>query len=519
LILSCLAAFAVTGSLYAADISASLDGDRVGPGETATLSVKVSGADNVAPVSIPKTQGLSITFAGMAQSYEWVNGKSWQGKTLSFSITPSGEGTFTVPPLDIRVDGKVLQTQSLKLVSSKKYSTGGVRNFGGFRIPRGMPNPFEDAGGEEDISLKTSLDIPKRAVYSGEPVIVRYLVTPGRDADVSLKGFETMPKFEGFIQKDFTAEKKRGRAVPVAGYVLIPQSAGKYTIGGENAVIGSNDFFSARRVSFEKADITARALPSEGKPSDFSGNVGSFEIASDLSPYSCAAFDEKRFAVTVRGTGNFLGIKRPEFVSPQESLKILYEDGTDSFGVESDTLKGEKTFNVTIIAEKEGVFSTGDLVMNYFDPSSSSYKTKKIPGVSITVSGKKAADKSGTTADEGHGYAVFVWIFGAVLLVLAVIVFVIVHDRRKYLAPAADAADEKEVSLPEVEKAEKLSLDAIIAISDDAAFMREAEKYLSEAEDSGEIRSLREHCMRVKYGGGSSGADLIREGLRKLRDA
>lgn len=507
----------ISGYVYAADISASLDDDKVAPGESATLSVKVGGADNVSPVSVPKVPGLAIVYSGMSHAYEWVNGKSWKGITLSFTVTPSGEGVMTIPPIQIRADGTIYSTEPIKIHSSKGHASGNVRRFGSFRLPRGMVNPFADEDAAEEISLKPSLNIPKRSVFAGEPLILRYMITPNHDSTIELKGFEQPPAFEGFIQKEFTPDAKIGKAVPVKGYVLIPQAAGSYDIGGGNAVVSSNDSFQARRVEFEKTKVTVKDLPPVGKPANFSGNVGSFDVVTDIAPYSCAAFDEKRFYVTVRGTGNFLGIKRPEFVSTQESLRILYEDGAESFGINQDTLKGEKTFNVVIVAEKEGVYSTGDLVMNYFDPSSASYKTKTIPGISVSVSGKKNAEKTADGKDPGNKYTVIIWIFGAALAGLAFIGWVIIHDRKKYLRADAKEDAAEQTVLPVIEKSESLSIDALISIQDDAAFMREAEKYLAGAEDSPEVLSLREHCMHVKYGGGSSGAELIREGLRKLR--
>jgi hypothetical protein len=506
-------------SVYAADISVSIDNDKIAPGESATLSVKVGGADNVLPITVPKIQGLSIIYAGMSYSFEMVNGRTWKGKTLSFTVTPSNEGVFTIPPLSIRADGAVLTTESVKITSSKKYSSGSVRRFGSFRMPPGMSNPFSDEEPVAPVSVNASLDIPKRSVYAGEPVIIRYMVTPNRDSDILMKGFEIIPRFEGFIQKEFTAEKKNGKATPIAGYVLIPQSAGNFVLGGERAVVASDDSFSLRRVEFEKVNVSVKELPAAGKPANFSGNVGSFELVSDIAPYSCSAFDEKRFYATVRGSGNFLGIKRPEFISTQESLKILYEDGAESYGVERETLKGEKVFNIVIIAEKEGVYSTGDLVMNYFDPSSGSYKTKTIPGISVTVSGKKNTEKTQSGADTGGKYTVIIWILGAAFAGLAFIAWVIIHDRKKYLLADKNENNAEKTVLPEIEKPESLSLEALIAIRDDSAFMREAEKYLAGADDSPEIRQLREHCMHVKYGGGASGTDLIREGLRKIKDA
>src|SRR5208337_1754930 len=53
------------------------------------------------------------------------------------------------------------------------------------------------------------------------------------------------------------------------------------------------------------SELKVLPLPTEGRPKDFSGAVGNFKIASDISAASAAAGDPLTLRLHITGTGNF----------------------------------------------------------------------------------------------------------------------------------------------------------------------------------------------------------------------
>ena len=59
------------------------------------------------------------------------------------------------------------------------------------------------------------------------------------------------------------------------------------------------------KVTSPPLELTVSTLPAEGRPPDFSGAVGTFKIASDLSSSAAAAGDPLTLRLQVTGSGNF----------------------------------------------------------------------------------------------------------------------------------------------------------------------------------------------------------------------
>jgi hypothetical protein len=509
------AIFASASLLLAADVSVSIDRNKIAPGDTAVISVKVSGADDISPESVPKVDGCSIRYTGVTIAFESINGRSWSGKKLQFAITPKREGTFAIPPIKLNIDGKIYETKTVTVESSKKYQGRSSSPFGFGRMPFNF-DPFADEDSGEDVTLKGIIDLPKRSMYVGEALAVRYSVSLSSETELKFRGFEKQPVFDGFIKKEFKRDEALGKKYNFMQYVLVPQAPGNYPIGEGIAVFaggGSND----NRAEFKKEMITVRELPAAGKPAHFSGNVGSFQLEGELNDIKCAAFDEQRLTVRIKGSGNFYGLKRPEFESVSDGLKVLYDDGEDSLAFEGGTVKGEKNILITIIPEREGVFHTGDLTFNYFDPSIGSYQLRTLKGISLTAGGMRASEAQKAGAVSQSQTSVIVWIIGAFVCAGLFIVWIVVHDRRKYRL-AEPAEEEKPVKLEEKKPVRMELYSDVLTISDPEIFLREAEKYISAVDDSPEKEKIKELLFNVKYGGENAfGVALLREEIRKLQ--
>ena len=132
------------------------------------------------------------------------------------------------------------------------------------------------------------------------------------------------------------------------------------------------------------SDLTVLELPVEGRPPYFSGAVGSFKIAGDISSTTAAAGDPLTLRMHVTGTGNFDRVDSAmlehldqwKTYPPKSSFKA-----SDTLG-----LKGEKIFEQPLIASKPGTQSLPGLAFSYFDPSAHRYETVRSAPLNVTIS-------------------------------------------------------------------------------------------------------------------------------------
>jgi len=132
------------------------------------------------------------------------------------------------------------------------------------------------------------------------------------------------------------------------------------------------------------SDLTVLELPVEGRPPSFSGAVGSFKIAGDISSNTAAAGDPLTLRMHVTGTGNFDRVDsamlehldRWKTYPPKSSFKA-----SDALG-----LKGEKIFEQPLIASQPGTRTLPGLAFSYFDPGTHRYETAHSAPLNVTIS-------------------------------------------------------------------------------------------------------------------------------------
>ena len=116
----------LAGPLWAGSLTGELD-KAVGTVEdqyvyTLTATGEVEGN----PV-FPEVDGLEIESAGTSTNVSWINGRKSSEVAYNWLITPTREGTFAIPALQLKVDSVLQQTLPLRLeVGKAKAPTAGI---------------------------------------------------------------------------------------------------------------------------------------------------------------------------------------------------------------------------------------------------------------------------------------------------------------------------------------------------------------------------------------------------------
>jgi hypothetical protein len=151
----------------------------------------------------------------------------------------------------------------------------------------------------------------------------------------------------------------------------------------------NDPFFESRGrpagVSSGALKLSVRPFPQEGKPANFTGLVGRFDMKTQLDPAQVKTGDSANMTITVTGEGNVNMIPDLALVD-MDGLKVY----PDQPKIESDTTSGgetgSKTMKWAIVPKKPGIYELPQLSLTYFDTASGSYRTIKSPALRLDVS-------------------------------------------------------------------------------------------------------------------------------------
>lgn len=136
-----------------------------------------------------------------------------------------------------------------------------------------------------------------------------------------------------------------------------------------------------KRVTLRSEDATVKilSLPEDGKPSDFSGAIGRFEMMVDADPREVSVGDPITIKTSVMGTGNFDRIQAPRHRDDESFRTYAPTSKTDS--ASSNT----KVFEQVVIPQNGNITEIPSLKFSFFDPENRKYVTLTSSPVPIKV--------------------------------------------------------------------------------------------------------------------------------------
>ncbi len=97
-------------------IDGRLSSRRISVGERATLTLKIPGGQgDIQPVKVPALRGIRIDYAGAQHSFQYINGKSWRGVSLNFTIRALKPGTYRIPSFILQRGADRLKSTTSRL--------------------------------------------------------------------------------------------------------------------------------------------------------------------------------------------------------------------------------------------------------------------------------------------------------------------------------------------------------------------------------------------------------------------
>jgi hypothetical protein len=429
-------------ALFAASnvqVQATLEPSTLAAGETAELRITINGLSVVNRPNIPDVNGLEITFVGQSSQFQFVNGYMSGGVTFTYAVIPQKEGEFTIPAISIGVAGTSEKTNPLLLHAQKSNfvpppivqqqqqqpstSAPTSKSAPPNSNAAGNTNANSNAPAAPKEAAWIELNYPKREFYVGEliPVDLKIYVRQGLNLlDNSAPSFSGtaftfnklskaeqvqtiingQPYFVTTVHTAVSAVKSGdhplGAQMELTVLVTMP-SRRRSPFGGRGAFNDPwfDSFFGdveQKRVTISTPSDTVvkvLPLPSEGKPSDFSGAIGHFQMSVSASPTEVNAGDPITLKMNINGTGNFDRVRAPEI--PKNDHYKTYPPNSKFEASDEIGYSGQKTFEQVFIPKGSEVKQIPDILFNYFDPESHKYVTLTSNVLAVKVTGSSAA--------------------------------------------------------------------------------------------------------------------------------
>jgi BatD DUF11 like domain len=395
---------------------------RVRLGESAMIRV-TSLSGYLDSVPLPTVPGLAFEDLGRSQGLEFVNGSLIPATYILIRVTPHSAGIFSIPGLT--PESPPIGLEVLSGDAPNPYAWGNHKP---------SPPPLSTAPVPKGIQLKAGgaafvqLVVPTRAAYVGEsvPVDIELGVRPG--IVTSLNG---PPALNG---SDFTLNNlskqplHRNQLIEGSPFLVITWHSaltavkpGSFSLSVETPLSVQPDTRSAEDRALARlgwpfsqvlpgavapkdvtivspaSELQVLSLPTRGRPNDFNGAIGDFQVSSDTSATRVAAGDPITLRLHVSGVGNFDRIDAPMF-DYLEHWKTY--PATSSF-TPSDAAgnKGEKVFEQPLIAALPGEQSIPALEFSYFNPNTQQYERARTQPIKVMIVASLADRSLGTPAE------------------------------------------------------------------------------------------------------------------------
>ncbi len=427
------------------------DRKEMGLGDTLDVTVSVSSNESVSSdePKLPDMPNFQIlnAFTSSSTSSKLIQGaRGMEFETLKtieyhYQVSPKKEGTLSIPAFEVVVDGKSHRTSPFTVKVSGQSQDESDSGQGGSRQ---RPTDEQIDSAEDEIfnqllqrrgavphnevvpknpneSFFIHLDLDKTEVYEGEQITANwYIYTRG-----NLVGLDRLkfPDLKGFWKEiieevpalNFTQEVLNGvsyRRALLASHALFPIKAGiavvdEYKVkatmqlpSGPFGGFGMGQPYTYNRSS-DRVKITVKPLPVDGKPRDFSGAVGLFDVRSSVDHNEVPINQPFSLKIRFEGEGNAKLIELPPMALPL---------GLENYDTKSDAKffkngRSYKEFEVLIIPREPGELEIPAISVSLFDPKTAKYYSRKTESIKMKVTGAKTEEPlaAGTTTQGKSG--------------------------------------------------------------------------------------------------------------------
>ena len=342
----------------------------------------------------PSFNGFKV-IAGPNQSVEqsYVYGKSSFKKTYSFYLQPLKRGKLEIGQAEIEYQGK-----NYKSPPETVEVTAAVDN----------PNsPASVARSQMADAIHLVAEVSKSKPYLNEGVYIVYKLYV--DRNVNLRNYRPVdePSFKDFWSQNIDIDQlefKEGeyagmpyRYVELRKTILYPQKTGELSVEPLTIAVSvevptnRRDIFGRRQYELVEKTFSAKTrtfnvqpLPDEGKPFNFTGAVGQFDVNLTQSKNELKVNESLSATLKISGNGN-LNLFNPPKLEVPTAIEVYDPERIDRVNTNASGMNGYISEKYTLVPQRQGNYTIKGVEFSYFDPITSEYKTKYSNSLNLSV--------------------------------------------------------------------------------------------------------------------------------------
>ncbi len=404
------------------NLSAEVDNPNPKLGERITYTITLTSSSASTPDIIPPDfDGFDIVMGpSSSTSIQMINMNITATKTLTYILRPNQIGTLTIPPAQVNYKG-IIRSNSVTVYvgqsaptpsSEDEEQTAPSTQRKSDRQTESLPR--SERGELPEAFVSVSAD--KTTLYKNDIVCVTYKLY----FRVSVNNYNIvrLPQASGFWQEEFTLPQRptaqdvtvRGKPYKVAiirRIALFPTRAGTLTLEPMTCDITverpinrryrdpfdmffDDPFFSSRvqreviTSTTEPLTFTVLDLPQEGRPSNFRGDVGNYQLKVEYDKTELKQNDALNIKVTISGAGYLKSIEAPILDLPS-GFDQFPPTVNEKISLVGESMRGYRTFNYLVIPRRTGRFEIPAISFSYFNPVSKTYQTVRSGAFEVTV--------------------------------------------------------------------------------------------------------------------------------------
>jgi tetratricopeptide (TPR) repeat protein len=385
---SLLIALFFTGRALAADVSvqATVDTTDVLLGESFNLTIGIEGVQNVSPPGLYDLDGFNATYLGPSTQVSFVNGHMSASVSHRYRVTPTRSGDLQLGPFAVEVQGQRYETKPITMhvgANANAARRAGGTNAQGLRLVVTPAKSEVYVGERVDLTL---------TLYVGN-VRIRELQYPVIAADgVTLDKFSKPEEGSDILDgQRYQTVLLRTTMTPVRpGSVDLTASMSMNVVTSRRGMDPLFDQFfpsdtKEAEVRAEPAHLIVLPLPDQGKPTDFTGAVGTFDFTLSAKPTTLEVGDPITLHMQITGTGNLANVNAPlvpvgDRFRAYDPQPVKGEDGGD-----------KRVFEQVVIPKVADVSELPAVRFSFFDPTARAYRTIAQGPIALAVQASHAA--------------------------------------------------------------------------------------------------------------------------------
>ncbi|MEO8771055.1 MAG: BatD family protein [Ferruginibacter sp.] len=324
--------------------------------------------------------------------------------------------------------------------------------FGDLPINDAASHSYLNAGETAKEKIRKNIFVTallnKTKCYTGEPVLLSFELLSSLKSTTTI---QSMPTFVEFllIPTDPNNDHPKFRqqqgltfsVYTIKQLQLIPSKEGNIEIGSIitnneiNYTKDNKNYSYSGVVKSNPITLMVKPLPEAGRPVNFNGTIGDFDILASVKIDSFPAGENNLLEIEITGSGNFYSLP-----SPAVSWPVGFHNFEPKVNSVIDEkifpVKGIRTISIPFIADKGGEFTIPPIELNFFDPSSNRYRKVVTNAIRLfvipaIVTSKVSSLNAGTEMQQTPKSFVWLYIIVASSVFLGVVIFALSLIRKR----------------------------------------------------------------------------------------